>query len=509
MVAFLSLLITALNAQLAMSQSYANANLTTFNVASINNFAIGMTFDASLRSGRPSPFTAESISAFVAAWDAKEDDFEHQETFKMSMDIATSQQEVVEALGIEDSLKLSYMFVSGDSHLSFAKQNIQSALDVSVIIKASTMSHKKQLDLSDCDLLELRDITSEDIEEFESLYGAYLLVGYEYGGEIVFQSTHSAQSNEDKLAIAEGLSVAFGSVGFDVAGVAEIAGYKKSDIYEKSVSHSEEYSISPNSWSAEAQSLITPLSLISQGFMDDDPELYTLLAQSAQSLLSSDTAPIKAIIIPLTSVPAVRDAFGETADSADTVDTVPFMTFLNEMYMAVEGLTKQLKLVEDQWQRTSRDTWNWIDDAWLEWDHCLLSLREQMLVINNIADIVEYSNAYLASAGERHLENDVLTTDSFITLTVSRLEAQFEDAIMNAYNAMLESQTESAATQSTGGYVFTIEVPRFTVEVAFALLVCAVAMVGVVSLYSYGMCTKARVYKEVVVDSGCETEEML
>jgi len=714
MVAFLSLLITALNPHLAMCQSNANANVMTVDVPSSNNFVIGMTLDASLRSGRPSPFTDASLLAFKNAWIDKGDDLDQQGTFTMSTDIVTSQQEAVEALDIEGRLEVSFLCVSGDAHLSFAKESIQSASDVSVIIKASAVGRKKQLDLSDWNnLLELKDtLNFAGIEEFEALYGTYLIVGFEYGGEIVFQSTHSAQSNEDKVAIEGGLKVSFGKVGFNVAGSADVD-YDKSDI-SRSVSHSAEWSIRPNAWGDDAQSLIASLTAISQGGMDDNEDLYEELALSAQSLLSQSPDQIKAIVIPLASVSSVADALTGTADAADTV---PFMTYLNEMYMAVKGLSKQLNLVETEWRKESPGTWASIEYVWLSWDHKMRSFMTQMQVINNIVDIVENSNTYLASDSERHFDNDVITADSFMEITVSGLEMKFEDAILDPYNAMLESlvtvcstqyttsictdgtywresetivpssgnivayvdirdemhfemnikvnampeksanifmcypdwpielpsiwlrnvsddagaamqgfrmhlstavngvpggvhppfsfgpalqvgqtyfleidmtqqmltvtedgvvvyqepkdthnryenvpcyaggnvwddrvtpadvelsgllitdfvktttmasarspfgaddgapmivdSTESPATQHTAGYVFAIEIPRFTVEVAFTLLLFAVAVVGVVSLYSCGMCTKAHVYKEVVVESGCETEEML
>ena len=90
--------------------------------------------------------------------------------------------------------------------MEFAKNNIDSALDVSLIVKANSYGRKGQMDMSETGKLQLKETTAADLEEFEELYGSYLIVGFEYGGEIMFQSTHSVRSKEDKLKVAGGLS---------------------------------------------------------------------------------------------------------------------------------------------------------------------------------------------------------------------------------------------------------------------------------------------------------------
>ena len=89
--------------------------------------------------------------------------------------------------------------------MKFAKENIQCEMDVSVLIKAYASGKKQQMSSSDLDLLVLQDTQVADLVEFEKMYGTYLIVGFEYGGEILFQSTHSAETYEDKMAIEAGL----------------------------------------------------------------------------------------------------------------------------------------------------------------------------------------------------------------------------------------------------------------------------------------------------------------
>ena len=89
--------------------------------------------------------------------------------------------------------------------MEFAKNNVDSALDVSMMVKAVAIGRKGQLKMSDTNKLRLKDTTAMDREAFMKEYGQYLIVGFEYGGEILFQSTHSVRDSEDKLKVAGGL----------------------------------------------------------------------------------------------------------------------------------------------------------------------------------------------------------------------------------------------------------------------------------------------------------------
>ena len=90
--------------------------------------------------------------------------------------------------------------------MEFAKNNVDSALDVSLIVKANSYGRKGQMGMSETNKLKLKETTAADLEEFQEQYGEYLIVGFEYGGEIMFSSTHSVRDSEDKLKVAGGLS---------------------------------------------------------------------------------------------------------------------------------------------------------------------------------------------------------------------------------------------------------------------------------------------------------------
>ena len=70
----------------------AQNSVMTINMMQSNNWQIGTTLDGMFRSGYPSPFTADSMAAFEAAWHGEED--EQQGTFSMTTDIVSTVDEV-------------------------------------------------------------------------------------------------------------------------------------------------------------------------------------------------------------------------------------------------------------------------------------------------------------------------------------------------------------------------------------------------------------------------------
>ena len=460
----------------------ADTSIMTVNMPSSNNWQIGMTLDGMFRSGLPSPFTAASMQSFESAWEDL-DEWDASGTFVMKTDIVSSLSDSVETMDIKGALEISWLMFSGDAHLSFAKDNIQCESDVSVIISASAAGRKKQLGLSDTNVLELEEdqMASLDLESFLKMYGSYVIVGFEYGGEILFKSTHSAKSSEDKVAIEGGLAyvihnpfrtslnsenlcirfdivhsirVSFAKAGFKLAGSVDVA-YEKSEI-SKSIKDSKDWSIRPNAWGEDANSLIAALSAISLGDMGDDPSLYETLAQSAQNVLSgeaaSDPEPIKAILVPLSSVKAVHSRFGANSEHADTV---PFVSFMNDIYMSVEGLSKQLKLIEEQWRRSDKD--GMPRQRLFDWDNRLHTLRTELQTINNMNEIIERSAEYMSIYAGKSWDADVFQAASFIDITVAGLEYQFEEAVMTPYRTMVNDINSNAGAlycSYTKGYAW-------------------------------------------------------
>ena len=90
-----------------------------------------------------------------------------------------------------------------DAHMSYMKENIMSETDITAIVRASSAGRKWQISSADIDRLELIDISDDivTLADFTDVYGDYMIVGWIYGGEIVYESTYSAKNEESKQEI--------------------------------------------------------------------------------------------------------------------------------------------------------------------------------------------------------------------------------------------------------------------------------------------------------------------
>lgn len=94
-----------------------------------------------------------------------------------------------------------------DAHMKFARKTINSDSDVSFVMKATSAGRRKQLSLLEYNQLELRESAKTELvrDNFLRTYGEYIIVGFIYGGEILFETTNTARSLEDKLDIEAGM----------------------------------------------------------------------------------------------------------------------------------------------------------------------------------------------------------------------------------------------------------------------------------------------------------------
>ena len=92
-----------------------------------------------------------------------------------------------------------------DAHMKYMRKNVMTENEVSVMVKASSGGRKYQMSLSETNLLELKDISVKDMDQFNRIYGDYLIVGFIYGGEILFEYKYEAKSKEDKKKIETGM----------------------------------------------------------------------------------------------------------------------------------------------------------------------------------------------------------------------------------------------------------------------------------------------------------------
>ena len=91
--------------------------------------------------------------------------------------------------------------------MDFARKSVSSDSDVSFIMRASSTGRRKQLAMSEYNKLELRDSAKTEVllDSFLRTYGDYVIVGFIYGGEILFEATNTARSLEDKMDVEAGM----------------------------------------------------------------------------------------------------------------------------------------------------------------------------------------------------------------------------------------------------------------------------------------------------------------
>ena len=84
--------------------------------------------------------------------------------------------------------------------MDFARKTVNSDSDISFVLRASSAGKRKQLTLSEYNKLQLRDSVKDMlIEDFLREYGDYVIVGFIYGGQILFDTTNTAKGEKDKM----------------------------------------------------------------------------------------------------------------------------------------------------------------------------------------------------------------------------------------------------------------------------------------------------------------------
>ena len=89
--------------------------------------------------------------------------------------------------------------------MKYMSENVASETEVSVMLKASSGGQKYQLSQRATNLLKLKDNSPATLSQFNEAYGDYLIVGWIYGGAILYESKYSAQSSSDKMEVEAGL----------------------------------------------------------------------------------------------------------------------------------------------------------------------------------------------------------------------------------------------------------------------------------------------------------------
>ena len=115
------------------------------------------------------------------------------------------------------------------------------------------------------------------------------------------------------------------------------------------------------------------------------------------------------------------------------------MSTLNNMYMEVKSLLKQLDLVLEEWKKYKTPNHPVLTDTIESWRYHLDNkILSEMLNLTTTKLIAKKAKEWYAINGMEHRSADVLTAKSFIELTAEGMQNQFDSAIMEPYEKMLK-----------------------------------------------------------------------
>eukprot|EP01084_Bolivina_argentea_P120572 213745_1 len=350
-------------------------------VANDKTWDFGGTLDLSLKP-KPSPFTAESITQFINSFkqkvaiyhgtfiESKDDeiintpkDKEHDQVndgqFSLTFNLCKDNQEVREALGVKGNLSVTYGPISGDADLKFAMDNSNGSFDSSLIVRGIHKGRTIKNEIQEHSKLKLKNNILERIkpndsgkitytfDDFKNEYGAYLIVGYEYGGEIVWTTTYKTSSLHDKLSFEGNLSVSYagllsGSVG---------GNYEKKKL-NGNVSIVTDYRVKPSYSSAllsdPKTGIIKCLNDLSR--RDDKQDIMTLKTQLESKMIKflggKRLDVLNAIVMHIKNIDCVKDSFVDAQISSQKVAS--FCKWSGKLMMGLNEIEKGLKTVYSQ-----------------------------------------------------------------------------------------------------------------------------------------------------------------
>eukprot|EP01084_Bolivina_argentea_P029266 54307_1 len=309
------------------------------------NWSVGNTLDIEL-SIKPPAFSDETLLKFMESYKTKLKDYNptDQGAYNYNFTLVQEQKNKSKALGVDGKLDFSYGPVSGDANVNFAMNNVQGSLQLTMVVRAHQEGRVLQNDLSDILPLKLRDSVKGKIkdnkytfERFKKDYGSYFIVGFDYGGQILFQSTYSTKSSQDKLSVGGGLSVSYGKMGFNISGAVN-GDYKSEDIAKNTnieisqdirPSYDNDVLNGKDGILALLQKLSDP---VSNGLDNDekkaDENLSAELSRKMQKYLGGKTLDrVNAIIVPIDSISCVAEAFSDKSSG----NIQKFFRFSNEL----------------------------------------------------------------------------------------------------------------------------------------------------------------------------------
>jgi len=295
----------------------------------------------------------------------------------------------------------------------------------------------------DLNALELGEIdqsinTSSD---FTKRYGTYMIIGFEYGGEIVYKSSLETRTTEDHAAVSGALKGVFSAAGFSVAkgkakyNTEDLAkGFKaKTDFYINP-----ELPDLPGDSQSDIQVLVKALNELGtvSGSKSVDEGLSEKVAKTAQMILSdrSSLSQTTAILWPLLSIPAVAEKFNILPD--DTPVHTAFNVFVNDMYIEAIGVQKKVKLITEDYQTFDPNAQPVAVRTWSDWIYNLVADFEKLTPETLNAARIDWNE----HRHEVHTTDPVMDATSFTRFKTEGLRKQFYNSVLAPYESWLEEQ---------------------------------------------------------------------
>eukprot|EP01084_Bolivina_argentea_P245496 411025_1 len=437
------------------------------------DYGIGQTLNISLNPC-PNPFSPDTSIAFVETFNKRE---KPQNSGKITVytTLVQDQTQKSKATGVGGNLDFSYGPVSGDANVQFAMDNIQGSLDLTMVVRANQAGRRIKNEIPQIESLKLRDsvlnaIKNDDkftFEEFQKRYGSYLIIGHEYGGKILFESTYKTKSSEDKMSVAGGLSVSFGKMGFNISGSVE--GNYSSDDISKSTDIATSYSIfpsfdddiinGPNGIIPLLKQISDPIGNGLNFDKDDNKEnvygnLASELDAKMQKLLGgANLDVINAIILPIKNIGCVMDAFMQQNTKTHTVQK--FFKFSNPLYIKMKEMLKGLETINDNYDKYDSD--NKPTKIIHEWFSALQKAIDVMdqIIGEDLYIFAKKRYDYVNDINQEEKQDDKNTKEInklFYKIDVRILKNEFQQDVFKPFNTMMKNRAKSKK-QAMKGYI--------------------------------------------------------
>eukprot|EP01084_Bolivina_argentea_P026094 48481_1 len=288
-------------------------------------------------------------------------------TYTSSFELVRTEKEKAKALGVSGKMNLTYGPVTGDANVKFAMNNTNGTFGLSVMYSASHEGQKRLYDMKALNALKLNDHVSDAIkgtkgipltfDEFTQKYGRYVVIGYEYGGSILFDMQYSTKSSQDKKSVIGGLHLAYGKCGFQISGQVK-GNYSQKDI-NKSFNITTSISINPSTIDPNETKLLASFDTLQNASTTSttdlsslkdqiDAAVYSILNPNPPTNVDISLNKSNAILLPIQSIPCVSYAFSES-ELKQAEYITGFFGYINPLYLDLKSKLQNINMIANNW----------------------------------------------------------------------------------------------------------------------------------------------------------------